>query len=109
MSGWLVSYVLDHVPWWLYVFAGAVVFFMTVPYWLPIWNVLPNWLRVTLAGTAAVAVAYLAGRNKGASDAAKAREKANADAIKNRQTIDANVGGMGDADVTRGLDKWMRD
>jgi membrane protein required for beta-lactamase induction len=105
----IVNAVLDHIPWYVYAFVIGLALVASIPYWLPVWNVLPNWLRWLLVAIVTTGLAYFAGRNKAAKDAAAAREKANANAIANRQKVDAKIAGTSDAGVASSLDKWMRE
>lgn len=109
MIAYVINAVLDHVPWYVYLFVGLLALVVSIPYWLPVWNVLPVTVRWFLVVIATAGLAYFAGRNKAARDAAQAREKANANAIANRQKVDATIAGTSDAGVIAGLDKWMRD
>lgn len=96
--GWL----LDATPWWMWLLGAAALLAATFQLWVPVWALLPRPLKVAAGGLAALVLAYLAGRNRGAAGAlqrAKGREAAHADRVKEtarraRAGADArNVGG----------------
>jgi len=105
---WL-SWAFNYVPWWVWLVAVLVAAGFTVQFWLPIWAVMPNWLKVALAAVGAVLTAYVAGRNRGSKDERDRRAKADAHAIQNRKETDDEVRNLPADDLDRGLDKWMRD
>lgn len=105
----IINAVLDHVPWYAYAIAGGIALAVTIPYWLPVWNLLPTSVKWFLIMVVTAGLAYFGGRNKAAKDAALAREKADANAIANRQKIDGQIASTSDAGVLSSLDKWMRD
>jgi hypothetical protein len=104
-----LSYAFNHVPWWVWLVAVLVAAGFTVQFWLPIWAVMPNWLKVTLAAVGAVLTAYVAGRNKGSKDERDRRAKADAHAIQNRKDVDDEVRNLSPSDVDKRLDRWSRD
>lgn len=108
MIAYIVNAALDHIPWYVYAFVITLALVASIPYWLPVWNLLPVGVRWVLFVVVTAGLAYFAGRNKATKDAAAAREKANANAIANRQKVDAKIAGTSDAGVVAGLDKWMR-
>ncbi|MDR6952284.1 hypothetical protein J2X65_001639 [Ancylobacter sp. 3268] len=74
----VLGWILDWVPWWAWLFAVGAALAATWQLWWPFWLMLPQPLRVALGGLAAAALAYFAGRNRGASGAterAKAKEQ----------------------------------
>ena len=100
---------IDWTPWWVWVVAAIVVLAFTFQFWYPIWAILPKWLKGTILGAAALFTVFNIGRNRGSKDEQEARDKANANAIKDRTEIDHEVQDLPSADVDKRLDKWMRD
>lgn len=106
--GWL----LDALPWWLWLVGAAVLLVATYQLWAPVWVLLPRPLKVAAGGFVAIVLAYLAGRNRGAAGAlqrAREKEAAHAEQItetarRARADADArNASGMRDDDG------WRRD
>jgi len=104
-----MSWILDYVPYWVWVVAAVAALAATYPFWSAIWFALPNWLKIALIGTAGLIVAYLAGRNRGTKNAKDAQDKANAQATKQRLETNAEVTNLNAADRKRQFDKWLRD
>ncbi|GLK72612.1 hypothetical protein KHC23_07815 [Ancylobacter dichloromethanicus] len=108
---WLLAIVLDWTPWWLWTAAGGVLLAATFSLWRPILAILPWPAIVALAASIVGALAYLAGRNKGAAGAlqrARDKEQARADDIEHRAAAareradrDALSGGLRDDDGWR--------
>lgn len=75
---WLFGWILDNTPWWLWLIIGAAAL-------APVWPYLPSKAKAAIIAGAAIAGAYLAGRNKGAAGAdarSAAKDQANADTIR---------------------------
>lgn len=82
-----MNWLLDMIPWWVWLVLGGGVLAVTFPYWRPFWALLPSPVKgaIIIIGTAGLA--YLAGRNRGASgvlERAKEKEQARADDILKR-------------------------
>ena len=110
---WFLGIVLDWTPWWLWAIAGGVLLASTFSIWRPILALLPWPAIVALAASIVGALAYLAGRNKGAAGAlqrAEQKERALADDIKERGTAARQ---RADRDAVSGRlrenDGWKRD
>lgn len=104
-----MSWIIDYVPWWVWVFLAAGALIATYPLWSSIWLILPRWLKVALIGIGSVTAAYFAGRNRGLKNERERQAKANAEATKRRLDTNAEVDRMRPADRDKSLDKWMRD
>lgn len=105
----MFSWVLDHVPYWVWFVVGAVALAATYPMWSAIWLLTPRWLKTVLIAIASLVAAYLAGRNRGTKDAKDAQAKANAEAVKRRLDTNDEVTRMRPADRDKSLDRWLRD
>jgi len=80
MLGWLI----DLIPWWIWAVLAVGGLAATYTLWRPVWAILPTPIKAAAIVIATGAVAYLAGRNKGAANAdarAQAKDQANADKI----------------------------
>ena len=85
----MIGWALDHIPWWVPAGGLALTLLITFPYWRPFWVALPSPVKTAVIILATAGLAYLAGRNKGASGAlqrAKEQEQARADDIIDRGT-----------------------
>ncbi len=108
-----MSWLLDMVPWWAWCAGLGVALALTAQFWWPLAVAMPRAGWAALGGAVLVLVAYLAGRNKGAAGAIEreraateaARKKAQAAKERVRDDVDA----MGEPDLDRRLDPWMRD
>lgn len=111
--GFVCNFVLDHTPIWVWLvilFGGlGALFYFFSPILVPIWNLMPKWLKVILLGTVSVILAALAGRYQGRKDADEERKKNDAAAIKNREQINADTQKLSPDDRRKRLDKWVRD
>jgi len=110
---WLVGVVFDNTPWWAWGLAALAALAATYQLWWPIWLALPSPVKAGAAAAGAAILAYLAGRNRGASGAL-AREKAATEAAKARavkiaKETENEVDALAPADLDRRLDLWMRD
>ncbi|WP_371346107.1 hypothetical protein [Ancylobacter sp. IITR112] len=86
---WIFAAILDWTPWWVWALAGAALLASTYSLWRPVWALLPSAIKTAAIALATGGIAYLAGRNKGASGAlqrAKEQEQARADDIIERGT-----------------------
>ncbi|WP_421696950.1 hypothetical protein [Ancylobacter sp.] len=109
MLGW----VIDIIPWWVWAALAAGALAATYTLWRPVWVLLPSPVKTAVIVIATGGVAYLAGRNKGASGAlqrAKEQEQARADEIIERGTAARQ---RADRDASDGRlrepDNWKRD
>jgi hypothetical protein len=104
-----LSWAFNYVPWWVW---GVIAVVLLAVFWqalLPIWLVMPKWLKGLILGAGALLTAYIAGRNRGSKDERDRRAKADAHAIQNRKDVDDEVRNLPADDLDRRLDKWMRD
>lgn len=108
-----MSWLLDHIPLWVYVTAGLLasgaLFYFFSPILIPLWNVTPLWVKELLAAIGAIFAAYIAGRNKGSKNERDRQAQASAEALQRRSEINADVAKVPDADLDKRLGKWMRD
>lgn len=108
----MMSWIVDHLPWWAYWLATIFAALATLPMWWPIatwlWALLPNWARLLIVGALAVLTAYAAGRNRGsANERARARE-AGVKAEQRREEKHNEIEALPDADLDRRLNRWLR-
>jgi len=110
---WLLGVVLDHTPWWAWALAALAALAATYQLWWPIWLALPTPVKAGVATAGAAILAYLAGRNRGASGALAreraATEAAKARAVKTAKETKDEVDALAPADLDHRLDPWMRD
>jgi len=110
---WLLGVVLDSTPWWAWALAALAALAASYQLWWPLWMALPSPIKAGIAAAGAAILAYLAGRNRGASGAL-AREKAATEAAKARAVKTAKetkdeVDTLAPADLDSRLNGWMRD
>lgn len=106
--------IVDSIPWQVYVGVGVVVIGLALwfasPIILPIWHLIPLPARVAIAGVVAAFLAWIAGRNRGRSNAEEEERRRNAEALQKRTEVDRDVGKMSDQEVDQKLrDRWSRD
>lgn len=82
-----MSWLLDLIPFWMWLVAGGIALAATYQLWLPLWSLLPSPVKAALIAIGAAVLAYRAGRTSGSRDAlqnAKDKEQARADEILKR-------------------------
>src|SRR6202012_614594 len=98
-----MSWIIDHIPIWVYIVLGLLgsgaLFYFFSPILIPLWNLTPKWIKALGAAILSVLGAYLAGRYRGSKDERDREERANAEAIQNRQKIDQDVAKAPDSDI----------
>jgi 4-amino-4-deoxy-L-arabinose transferase-like glycosyltransferase len=109
----MISSIIDQIPWWVYlgvmIVGAGVAWYFLAPILLPLWKLMPNWLKVTLGVIVAVFLAFIKGRNTGHSNAVKEQEKRNAEGEAKRNELHNQVERLPSSDVDDRLSKWMRD
>lgn len=106
--------IVDHIPWWVYMVAGTLglgaLFYFFSPILVPLWNMLPTWLKAALIGISAAFLAWIAGRNTGRHNAEEEERRKNADALKTRTEVDREVGKISGGEAQKRLrDRWGLD
>lgn len=106
-----VSYYWNFVPWYVFPVIAIILVAVFWEFIAPFWMMLPKPVKVFFAGVVAVLLAAQWGRNRGMKDAQAMRDKDNANAIKERENIDATVKDMQPNAVDDSLKRhgWMRD
>lgn len=108
-----MNWIIDWVPWWLWFVLGGGGLLATMSLWLPlataVWSALPTPVRFLLGGFLAALAAYLAGRNRGRSNAKDEAAKRDAAATKNRLETNKEVSNMSKDQREKELDRWRRD
>lgn len=113
MAGIIWNSIVDHIPlWgWFVIFgvpAGVLLYFF-YPILLPIWNLLPTWLKAVLIGIGAAILAFLGGRYKGRANAEEEERRRNAEALQKRTEVDSAVDRLGTGEAEKRLrDRWSR-
>jgi hypothetical protein len=108
---WWFEWLWGHIPWYV----PAIVIIVAIGFcwqWIaPIWLILPNWARWSIASTIAVLVAIQYGRNRGIAGEQTRQKSLNEHATEQRDKINASVKAMPSNAVTRALERngWMRD
>lgn len=106
---------VDSVPpqWWIamMVVAAVIAFYFLSPILLPIWALMPKWLRWLLGGFVLTIIAYAGGRYGGKKDADALAEKRGARANQIRDNEDAKVKDFDNDRIDRDLRRGggMRD
>lgn len=106
--------IVDHIPWWVYMVLGVggigALFYFFSPILVPLWNMLPTWLKAALIGISAAFLAWIAGRNAGRHNAEEEERRRNADAMKKRVEVDNVVDKKSSSQVQKDLrDRWSSD
>lgn len=104
-----MSWLLDFVPYWLWIVIAGVALVATMPWWSAIWALMPRPLKVALGAAGGLLVAYLAGRNRGAANEKQRQKDADAQAVKRRLETNAEVNNLDRPAVDKQLDRWVRD
>lgn len=106
---WLLSWLFDVIPWWVYLAAIITIAAITYPMWSAVWLLLPRPVKAALILVGTGGLAYFAGRNRGYQNARDRQKQADAEATKRRLDTNAEVTRMPAADRDKSLDRWMRD
>lgn len=113
MADSIVNAVIDHIPLWVYIVVGVlaigVLFYFFSPILIPIWNVLPEWLKAVILGIGAATLAYLGGRYKGNKDERDAEAARDAEALNKRKEVDNAIDKQSPQQTDKALDPWRRD
>src|SRR5690348_15840766 len=108
----MLSSIVDQIPWWVYlgvmIVGAGVAWYFLAPILLPLWKLMPNWLKVTLGVIVAVFLVSTQGRNTGHSNAVKDQEKSNAEAETKRTELPTDLDLHPSSDSDDRLSKWMR-
>lgn len=114
MGSMIWNSIVDHIPlWgWLIIFGvpvAAALYFLH-PFLIPLWRMLPMWLRVGIMGIGAAILAFLGGRYRGRANAEEEERRRNAEALQKRVEVDSEIRNQSDEDVHKKLnDRWSRD
>lgn len=113
MIGIIWNAIVDHIPLWGWIviigLPAIVAFYYLSPILIPLWNILPGWLKWTLGGIVAIFLSIMGGRYKGRKDAEEEERRKNADALKKRTEVDNEVTQLDDKGVKDKLRDWSRD
>lgn len=109
----IFSWILDHIPLWLYVTVGglgaAAAFYFLSPVLVPLWAITPKPIKWALGFVVAIVGAVLAGRYKGAKDERDRQARRDAEALQNRVRVDHEVDRKDAPAVHTDLNRWNRD
>lgn len=112
----MISYILDAVPWWLWLgliggCGGAIFAFVpgALALAVSVWNMMPRPVKIGLAFVAAIALAFLGGRNKGFRNAQERQRQNDAKATETRAAVDREVRNMKPEERDARLEKYYRD
>lgn len=105
----MFSWIIDAIPYWVWLAVIAVALASTYPMWSAIWAFLPRPIKAAIVIVATGGIAYIAGRNRGFKNARDRQKEADAQATKRRLDTNAEVDRMRPADRDKSLDGWMRD
>lgn len=110
----LWDWVVDHIPVWVYVVVGGLgigaAFYFFSPILIPLWNIMPRWMKVALAFVVSITLAALAGRYRGRANAEEEERRRNAEALRKRTEVDNEINKMSGSEVESKLrNRWSRD
>lgn len=108
-SIWLnTSWLINFIPWWMYVIAAVIALALTWQMWWAIWLVLPLWMKVGLVFIGVSITLYIAGKNAGAKTERDKQREREAGAVNQREQIDATIRKLDDAALQKRLDRWTK-
>jgi hypothetical protein len=105
---WLVNWLINSIPPWLWVVIVGGILLATYSLWLPIWSLLPNKVKVVIIFIVTLGGAYFAGRYKGAKDERTLMDKRKTEALQKRVEVDREIQRLPPSEVDKRLDKWTR-
>jgi hypothetical protein len=110
----IIDSILDMIPWWGWVVIvgtpiGVLLYFFG-PILLPIWRMLPLWLRAVILGVGAAFIAWMGGRHVGAENEKEKERRRNAEALGKRTEVDREIGSLNAGEAEKRLrDRWGSD
>lgn len=109
----LASWIVDHIPLWVWitvvvVMVGAAFYFLS-PILVPLWNVTPRWVKLVLGFVLSLLAAIAGGRYKGAKDERDMEARRNAEALQTRVKVDHDVDKLTKSETDERLANWYRD
>lgn len=110
----ILNSIIDSIPWWGWVIIvgapiGALLFYFG-PVLLPIWRMLPLWLRALILGIGAAFIAWMGGRHVGRENAREEERRRNAEALNKRVEVDHEVDKLNEGEAAKRLrDRWGSD
>ena len=110
----LWNWIIDHIPIWVWLvilFGGlGALFYFFSPILVPIWNLMPKWLKVLLGGIVSVTLAALAGRYRGRKDAEEEQRRRDAEALQKRKEVEDAVNKLPPGEAENRLrNRWSSD
>jgi hypothetical protein len=110
----IVNYIIDHTPLWAWLTGGgiavAVLLYLFSPILVPLWQALPQPVKIAIGFVVSIVLALLAGRHKGRQNAEAEERARNARAAQTRREVDADVNKLKEGDAAKTLrDRWSRD
>lgn len=107
----IIDSILNMIPWWGWVIivaapVGTLLYFFG-PILLPIWRMLPLWLRALILGIGAAFIAWMGGRHVGAETEKEKERQRNAEALRKRAEVDREVEKLKPGEAEKRLrDRW---
>lgn len=105
----MITWLLSFVPLWVWLLIAAITLGVTFQFWGPIWLALPRPIKTVLLAIGGGLAIFLGALHLGGKRERERRDKANANAIKNRLEIENEVRDLKPDDVDRRLGRRLRD
>lgn len=114
MGDMIWNSIIDHIPLWgWFVIIGAPIgaaLYFASPILIPLWHMLPNWVKALLIFIGGLALAFLGGRYRGRANAEEEQRRRDAQALQKRTEVDHEVDNLSDKETADRLrDRWTRD
>lgn len=113
MVWYLINSYLNAVPLWVWLvlcgISAAVVFYFLSPIIIPIWTLMPKWLKITLGALGAVLAAFIGGKHAGAKNERDLQKERDARADQTGREVRNEIEKLSPADRDKRLDRWLRD
>ena len=108
----MISFIIDHLPWWAYWAAIGFVALATLPMWWPvavtIWTWMPNWMKALVIGIGAILTAYAAGRNRGSKNERDRQAERSKNAEAHRDELHKEIEALPDSELDKRFNRWVR-
>lgn len=110
----ILNAIIDSIPWWGWVIIVgtpiAALLYFFYPILIPLWRMLPLWIRALIIGVGAAFIAWMGGRHVGRENAREEERRRNADALRKRTEVDREVGSLNEGEAEKRLrDRWGSD
>lgn len=105
----MIDWVLNLIPWWVWLVAIFVAIGATYSLWAPFWAIVPRPVKAAIVGVVAIVGTWFVSERRAIQRERERQREAGRKAEAARKEVEDEVRSMPDADRDRELRRWMRD